>query len=90
MFRKIRAEIQGIPVSMCDADLGWDRPSVKSEQKQDGASPSPQECVGTHEDCSYVGKDVKAVVPTVMKNEAGVPTVVDKGTRTVSLCTTVG
>jgi hypothetical protein len=29
-------------------------------------------------------------VPAVMKNKVGVPTVVDKGTRTVSVCTTVG
>jgi hypothetical protein len=43
MFRKFRAEIQGIPVNMCDADLGWDRPSTKNEQEQEGASPSPQE-----------------------------------------------
>jgi hypothetical protein len=53
MFRKFRAEIQGIPVNMCDADLGWDRPSIKNEQMQDGASPSQQECVGTHKDRSY-------------------------------------
>jgi hypothetical protein len=30
-----------------------------------------------------VGKDVKAVVQTVMKNKAGVPMIVDKGTLTV-------
>jgi hypothetical protein len=30
MFRRFRADIQGIPVGMCDADLGWDRPSVSS------------------------------------------------------------
>jgi hypothetical protein len=27
LFRKFRAEIQGIPVKMCDADMGWDRPT---------------------------------------------------------------
>jgi hypothetical protein len=90
VFRKFRAEIQGTPVNMYDAYLGWYRPSVKSEQNQDGASPSPHECVGTHEDHSYVGKEVKVVVSTVMKNKVGIPTVVDKDTRTVSLCTTVG
>jgi hypothetical protein len=26
MFRKFRADIQGVPIDMCDADVGWDRP----------------------------------------------------------------
>jgi hypothetical protein len=26
MFWTFRAEIQGIPIDMCDADFGWDRP----------------------------------------------------------------
>jgi hypothetical protein len=39
MFRKFRAEIQGIPVNMCDADLGWDRPSTK--MSRDTTAPAP-------------------------------------------------
>jgi hypothetical protein len=90
MFRKFRAEIQGIPVSMCDADLGWDIPSIKNEQKQNGASPSPQECVGTHEDCSYMGREANVATPAMMKSKEIEPTVVGKDTMPVSLCTTVG
>jgi hypothetical protein len=59
---------------MCDADLGWARPCVKSEQKQDGAGPIPQECVGTHKDRTYVRKEVKVVVLTVKKDKVDVPT----------------
>jgi hypothetical protein len=33
MFRTFRAEIQGIPIYMCDADLGWDIPCTINEQK---------------------------------------------------------
>jgi hypothetical protein len=65
MFRRFRAEIQGIPIDMCDADLGWDRPRAINEQKQGKGSPSPQECVGTHNDHAYVGKADKIMVPTV-------------------------
>jgi hypothetical protein len=31
-FREFRADIQGILVDMCDADLGWDRPCTINEQ----------------------------------------------------------
>jgi hypothetical protein len=34
LCRKFRAEIRGISIDMCDADLGWDRPCIKSEQKE--------------------------------------------------------
>jgi hypothetical protein len=39
LFRKFRAEIQGIPVDTNEAGLGWDR-------AEKAADPSPQECVG--------------------------------------------
>jgi hypothetical protein len=80
MFRTFRAEIQGIPIDMCDADLGWDRPCTINEQKQDEGSPSPQECVGTHKDRAYVGKVTKVIVPTVKV----------KDTSAVSLKTAAG
>jgi hypothetical protein len=67
MFRKSRAEIQGIPVNMCDADLGWDRPSITNEQKQDGDSPIPKECVGTHKDRRYTVKGVYVATPTIKR-----------------------
>jgi hypothetical protein len=90
MFRKFKVEIQGIPVNMCDADLGWDRPSIKNEQKQDGASPSPQEYVGTLKDRSYAEKGAYVATPTIKKSNEIVPTVVGTYTMTVSLYTTVG
>jgi hypothetical protein len=65
MFRAFGAEIQGIPVDMCDADLGWDRPCAINEQKTNEGSPIPQECVGTHKDRAYVGKVSKVMVPTI-------------------------
>jgi hypothetical protein len=71
MFRTFRAEIQGIPIDMCDADMGWDRPCPKSEQKQDGGCPSPQECV-----------EVPSAVPTRSTKIVG--TVGTKDTRGVS------
>jgi hypothetical protein len=67
IFRRFRAEIQGIPVNMCDADFGWDRPSTKHEQEQDGASPSPQECVGTHRDCGYMKAGTCTATPTAKR-----------------------
>jgi hypothetical protein len=83
MFRKFRADIQGIPASMCDADLGWEIPSIKHEPKQDGAIPSPQECVGTHKDRSYTEKELNVVTPTTMKSKEKLPTVVGNDTMTV-------
>jgi CobQ-like glutamine amidotransferase family enzyme len=80
LFSKFRAEIQGIPIDMCDADLGWDGPCIKSEQTQVSAGPSPQECVGTHADRAYVDKTTNVVVPSV----------VIKYTRTVSKDTAIG
>jgi hypothetical protein len=44
LFRKLRAEIQGIPADMNEAELGWDR-IVNSEESGE-SSPNPQECVG--------------------------------------------
>jgi hypothetical protein len=41
LFRKFRAEIQGIPVDTSDADLGWER-----EPKSEAPVISPHECVG--------------------------------------------
>jgi hypothetical protein len=69
LFRKFRSEIQGIPIDMCDADLGWDVPCVKCGQKQKSAGPIPHECVGTHSNHAYVGKKTNVVVPTVGTND---------------------
>jgi hypothetical protein len=44
LFQKIRAEIQGIPPDINEAELGWDL-GEKSEQVKN-ADPGPQECVG--------------------------------------------
>jgi hypothetical protein len=46
--------------------------------------------VGTHEDRSYMGKEVNIATPTVMNSNEIVPTVVGKDTMAVSLYTTVG
>jgi hypothetical protein len=90
MFPKFRAEIQGIPIDMCDADLGWDIPCIKHEQKQMGAGPSPHKCVGTQL-CAYVGKKKIVVVPTVGKKYTGAVPMVCKGdTSTVSKDTIIG
>jgi hypothetical protein len=80
MFRAFRAEIQGIPVDMCDVDLGWDRPCAIDEQKRGEDSPSPHECVGTHKDRTYVNEVSKVLVPTIKVKDTG----------TVSLRTTAG
>jgi hypothetical protein len=91
MFRKFRAEIQGIPVSMCDADLGWDRPGTKNEQEQDGASPSPQECVGTRDERAYAMKQHMTREPIAGMKDKDVAvkeaTGVSKDTSVVPLCT---
>jgi hypothetical protein len=71
MFRKFRAEIQGVPIGMCDADVGWDRPCAINERELCKACPSPQECVGTHEDRTSVrGRDTTAV-PIVPRKDTG-------------------
>jgi hypothetical protein len=44
LYRKFRAEIQGIPSDINEAELGWDR-GEKSEQVKK-ADPGPHECVG--------------------------------------------
>jgi hypothetical protein len=62
----------------------------KSEQKQDVASPIPQEYVGTHTDRTYARKEVKVIVPTLKKDKVDVPTGRKRDTRTVSLCSTTG
>jgi hypothetical protein len=62
----------------------------RNEQKQVGAGPSPQECVGTH-DHAYVDKNTSVVVPTVGKKDTGtVPTIGKKDTSTVSTYTITG
>ena len=50
LFRKFRAEIQGIPATMDDEEMGWDAPGpfnvpLKAVDTATGI-PSPQECVG--------------------------------------------
>jgi hypothetical protein len=80
MFRAFREEIQGIPIDMCDADLGWDRPCAINEQVKSVDYPSPQECVGTHKDCTYAGNVPKVLVPAIQ----------GKYTKIVSLGATPG
>jgi hypothetical protein len=41
MFRKFRTEIQGVPIDMCDADVGWDRPCAINERESSKACPIP-------------------------------------------------
>jgi hypothetical protein len=43
LFRKFRAEIQGIPLNINEAELGWDR--EERCENTVSADPSPQECV---------------------------------------------
>jgi hypothetical protein len=53
-YSELRFKDESQSACMCDADLGWDRPdTMKHEQEQDGASPSPQECVGTRDERAY-------------------------------------
>jgi hypothetical protein len=80
MFRKFRAEIQGVPIDMCDADVGWDRPCAINQRESSKSCPIPQECVGTHEDRTHVLRKTTTTVPTVNK----------KDTRTVSKYTVGG
>jgi hypothetical protein len=46
LFRKFRANIQGIPVDLNDTDLGWDREELCEDKTGVSSDPSPQECVG--------------------------------------------
>jgi hypothetical protein len=71
MFRKFRAEIQGVTIDMCDADVGWDRPCAINEQELSKAFPSPQECAGTHADRTHVPGKSTTDVPTVNKKDTG-------------------
>jgi hypothetical protein len=71
MLRKFRAEIQGVPIDMCDVDVGWDRPFAMNERELSKAFPSPQECVGTHEDFTHVPGKSTSAVPTVNKKDTG-------------------
>jgi hypothetical protein len=80
MFQKIRAEIQGVPIDMCDAGVCWDRPCAINERELSKACPSPQECIGTHEDRTHILGKITTTVPTVNK----------KDTRTVSTDTVGG
>jgi hypothetical protein len=56
---------------MCDADLGWDRPCAINEQEKSVDLPSPQECVGTHKDCTYFDNVPKVLVPTIKGKDTG-------------------
>jgi hypothetical protein len=76
MFRKFRAEIQGVPIDLCDADMGWDRPCAIREQELSKACHSPQECVGTHEYRTYTDRKVTIAVTTVNKKDTGTVLVV--------------
>jgi hypothetical protein len=50
MFRKFRAEIQGISVDIPDSDVGRDRGELMAKSPSDGSTnTSPQECVGKDE-----------------------------------------
>jgi hypothetical protein len=42
LFRKFRAEIQGIPHDTNEAELGWDRDREELCEKMALADPSPQ------------------------------------------------
>ena len=50
LFRKFRAEIQGIPTTMGDGEMGWDAPvpfNVPPEAVDTATDkPRPQDCVG--------------------------------------------
>jgi hypothetical protein len=71
IFREFRAEIQGVPIDMCDADVGWEIPCAINERELCKACPIPQECVGTHEDRTSVrGRDTTTVT-TVPKKDTG-------------------
>jgi hypothetical protein len=71
MFRKFRAEIQGVSIDMCDADVGWDRPCAINEQEPRKACPSPQECVGTNGNGTNVRERDTTAVPTVPRKDTG-------------------
>jgi hypothetical protein len=71
MFRKFRAEIQGVPIDMWDADVGWDRPCAVNEQEPCKACPSPQECVGTNGNRTIVRERSITTVPTVPRKDTG-------------------
>jgi hypothetical protein len=71
MFLKCRAEIQGVPIDMWDADVGWDRPCAINERELSKACPSPHECVGTHEDRTHGHGKITTAVPTVDKKDTG-------------------
>jgi hypothetical protein len=50
MFRKFRAEIQGIPADTPDSDLGWDQDELKAGSPSGSSTNiSPQECVSKGE-----------------------------------------
>jgi hypothetical protein len=82
MFRKFRAEIQGIPVEMCDADMGWDRPCGADSMNQDAIRSSPQECGGTH---TKQANDVATRSSWDVGTSKCIPTISTKDTNIVSL-----
>jgi hypothetical protein len=97
MFRKFRAKIQGIPVGMCDADMGWDRPCTTDGVDQDAMRSSSQECVGTHIKRTNVkAHDIMKAPAAATRSRAIVgknkivPTISTKDTSTVSVCTKTG
>jgi hypothetical protein len=50
MFRRFRAEIQGISNDIPDSDVGWDRDELAPKEKTTNPTNiSPQECVGKEE-----------------------------------------
>jgi hypothetical protein len=72
MFRKFRADTQGFPIDMCDTDMGWYRPCAINEREPSKACPSPQECVGTHEEHTCAHGKVTAAVPALGKKNTGI------------------
>jgi hypothetical protein len=86
-FRKFRAEIQGISVEMCDADMGWDRPCGTDSMKQDAIRSIPQECVGTH---TKQANDVATRSSWDVGTSKSIPNISTKDANTVSLCTKAG
>jgi hypothetical protein len=55
LFRKFRAEIQGIPVDLNATDLGWDREELWEDKTGVSSDPSPQECVGKEMTVTHSG-----------------------------------
>jgi hypothetical protein len=70
LFRKFRADIQGIPVDLNDTDVGWDREELCEDRTGVSSDPSPQECVGKEMIVTHRGNPTgifggKTIVPIV-------------------------